>query len=620
MINEPTRNRPQRNLALAELARLRHFTGAARDFWPLFLSAAGQLTGVDKLTLLVRKPASAWQRTLDWPPQSLPSRMLTHYLGQLDALASQAVGESIVVQPLEPTAGATARHFAIGAKVSLSQSQEECVLAAMISEVTEAEASEAALCLALAAPTVESFQINATARQAKSDVEKFASVLDLTASMSGEERFLATALAFCNGLAAQFHCERTSLGWLERGYIRLRAISRTEKFDPQMAAARALEIAMEEAFDQDNEVVWPSGEGATFVVRDHEQFAKEQGAGHVCSLPLRRKNGPVAVVTCERMATGFSETELKQMRLACDLAAPRLADLRLKDQWFGARWAAQIRQHCAKILGPEHTWAKVLSIFTVAALVVVCFLRVPYRVEGDFQLRSDELAYLAAPFDGYIDQAYFRPGDNVTPGVPLVKLKTAELELDEAMASADWNRYQREAEKARAAKALAEMRIFEAMAEQAKARLDLARYRLSQASVQTPFPGVIVEGDLRERLGSPVKTADVLLKVARTDKLYVEAEVNERDIHEILNGKNGEIAFVSRPREKFPVAIVTIEQAAVPKEQANVFLVRCALPRDAQTWWRPGMSGVCKFDAGKRTLLWILTHRTVDFLRMKLWW
>jgi hypothetical protein len=32
------------------------------------------------------------------------------------------------------------------------------------------------------------------------------------------------------------------------------------------------------------------------------------------------------------------------------------------------------------------------------------------------------------------------------------------------------------------------------------------------------------------------------------------------------------------------------------------------------------MSGVCKFEVERRTLIWILTHRTVDFLRLKLWW
>ncbi|HZV32956.1 MAG TPA: HlyD family efflux transporter periplasmic adaptor subunit, partial [Verrucomicrobiae bacterium] len=160
----------------------------------------------------------------------------------------------------------------------------------------------------------------------------------------------------------------------------------------------------------------------------------------------------------------------------------------------------------------------------------------------------------------------------------------------------------------------------QATADQAKARLDLAQYRLDEAIIRSPFRGVVIEGDLRERLGSPVKAADVLFKVARLDTLYVEAEVNERDVQDILGKTSGEIAFLSRPRDKFPVHIITVEPAAVPKNDANVFLVRCAIDGGAQPWWRPGMSGVCKIRVEKRTLFWILTHRTVDFLRLKLWW
>jgi hypothetical protein len=32
------------------------------------------------------------------------------------------------------------------------------------------------------------------------------------------------------------------------------------------------------------------------------------------------------------------------------------------------------------------------------------------------------------------------------------------------------------------------------------------------------------------------------------------------------------------------------------------------------------MSGVAKVNVGERNILWIFTHRTVDFLRLYLWW
>ena len=77
---------------------------------------------------------------------------------------------------------------------------------------------------------------------------------------------------------------------------------------------------------------------------------------------------------------------------------------------------------------------------------------------------------------------------------------------------------------------------------------------------------------------------------------------------------------MTQPKLKYPVSIQTIEPAAVTKKDGNVFLVRMKLDRSPETWWRPGMTGLCKLSVEKRSLFWILTHRTVDFLRMKLWW
>jgi hypothetical protein len=80
------------------------------------------------------------------------------------------------------------------------------------------------------------------------------------------------------------------------------------------------------------------------------------------------------------------------------------------------------------------------------------------------------------------------------------------------------------------------------------------------------------------------------------------------------------VAFVAQPDSKYPVQVLRVEPSAVPKETGNIFIVRASLTGAPQTWWRPGMSGLCKIDAGRGTLFWILTHRTVDFLRLNLWW
>ena len=164
------------------------------------------------------------------------------------------------------------------------------------------------------------------------------------------------------------------------------------------------------------------------------------------------------------------------------------------------------------------------------------------------------------------------------------------------------------------------MRISEALVDQNLARLELVRWRINQATLKSPIDGVLVEGDLKERLGAPVREGEVLFRIARIDRLYVEAEVNERDIDDALGVTEGEIAFISQPKNKFPVKVERFESSAVAKTGENVFLVRTAFLESPESWLRPGMSGVCKLNTGKRSLFYIFTHRTVDFLRMFFWW
>jgi len=604
--------------ALGELTELRQFPGAPKEFWPRFLGAVAKLVSSDITVLLLGHPGKTprWTKIGEIAASPGPSSARTALTANLEPIAERCLREGSFVEEHNSIPSV----FILGQRLKLARLEDEVILGVLLVDSTEAAAREALVRLSLAADTPALYQSNLVARQTKNDVEKFAAVLDLLSPINEATRFLSAALALCNGVATRFGCDRASLGWLDGGYIRLLAMSRTEQFDRQMSAAQALEKAMEECLDQDEEILWPAVEGANSVTRDHETFSQEQKSGNVCSIPLRLDGKAIAVLTCERHEVPFSAVELQQLRLICDQAVRRLSDLKGQDRWFGARWAGATREYFADWLGPEHTWSKVSAIGIVLVLAALFLIRVNYRVEGNFILRSDEAEYLTAPFDGYIEQVFVRAGDHVEKGGKLLALNRSELALEESAALADLTRYQRESEKARAAKTLAEMRIADALAQQAQARLDLVRFHLDNAVVKSAFDGVVVEGDLRERIAAPVKQGDALFKVARLDTLYAEAEVPERDVKEILKSNQGEIAFVTQPKLKYPVSIQTIEPAAVTKKDGNVFLVRMKLDRSPESWWRPGMTGLCKLSVEKRSLFWILTHRTVDFLRLKLWW
>lgn len=603
--------------AADELAALRQFPGAPRDFWPRFLSAAGRLAEADIIVLLAGHPGKTprWTKLGEWTESTAPSRVRTRFTSRLEQTAERCLRENHFIELTDTAAGS----FTLAVRLKLARPEDEVLVAAQVVDFTEAAAREALGRLNLVADTAALYQQSLAARQAVTDVQKFSSVLDLLVPVNEATKFFSASLAFCNGVATQFKCDRASLGWLERGCVRLQAISRTEHFDRRMAAAQALEMVMEECLDQDVEILWPTPEGISVITRDHEKFATEQKSGNVCSIPLRLEGKAVAVLTCERAEAAFTEAEVQQLRLAADQVARSLDERRKTDKWVGTRAAEASREWLKQWLGPTHTWRKVAAIAGAVVVLALFLVRVNYRVEGNFILRSDEASYLTAPFDGYVEQVFVRTGDHVEKGGALLGFNRSELQLDESASQADVARYQREAQKAEADHKLAEKRIADALAQQAQARLDLVRYRLQNAVIKSPFDGVVVEGDWRERIASPVKQGDALFKVARIDTLYAEADISEKDVKEILGHSKGEIAFVTQPKLKYPVTVEVVEPAAVTKKDGNVFLVRLKPDGGAPSWWRPGMTGLCKIATEKRALVWILTHRTVDFLRMKLW-
>jgi RND family efflux transporter MFP subunit len=396
------------------------------------------------------------------------------------------------------------------------------------------------------------------------------------------------------------------------------AISGTDKFEKRMSAVQKLEAAMEEARDQDEEIAWPSLPETDVISRDHRAYAEQEKTGALLTVPIRVEGEVRGVIALEREEI-FTEHDALALRVVADQVARRMDDLQRHDRWFGARWAAAARVELANFLGPRHTWLKAGAIAGALLLAFSVFVPLPYRVNANFIVRADALMHMPAAFEGFIGEVNVRPGDLVKKGDLLVQLDASDLRVELASALAERQRYASEAEKAEADRKLSDLRAARALQAQSQARVDLILYRMERANLVAPFDGVVVEGDLRERIGAPVRSGDVLVKISQLKGLYVEMKVLERDVDLIAESTRAEVAFNTRPEDTFGVKINRIEPSAVVDTEGNIFVVRGALENGAD-WLRPGMSGVAKIESESRTLFWICTHRLADFLRLKLWW
>lgn len=162
------------------------------------------------------------------------------------------------------------------------------------------------------------------------------------------------------------------------------------------------------------------------------------------------------------------------------------------------------------------------------------------------------------------------------------------------------------------------MAVTAAQIDQAQAQLSLVEEKLVRATLVVPFEGVVVAGDLSQLQGSPMELGKILFEIAPLDAYRVIMQVDERDIAEIRVGQQGELVLSGIPYETTHFTVKHITPISSTLDGRNFFRVEAQIDKPSQRL-RPGMEGVGKVLVAERRLLWIWTHRLVDWLRLWTW-
>ncbi len=467
----------------------------------------------------------------------------------------------------------------------------------------------------------------------------------LIASVNTAPNFKGACIQLCNDLAKQFAVDRVALGWVTNDIVRVKAISDVEHFDHRTSMVQKLASAMDECLDQEQPVLFPpppsGGEGSDVllsqaIVHAHRELAAGNAKLKIVSLPLRDiddaegDGGIVGVLTLE--SAGDVQMDLHTVELlqaAMDLIGPMLRVRRNDDRALPLRAWDSTKHAGSWIVGTKHTVWKLVGIAALIVFAFVCFYKTTYRPSAEAILEPRERRIVSLPFDGVIKTL----GEGVEPGATvakdqlLVELDTAELTLGlkDALGKIEQARTQGAA--ARMSKepgAQGKVAQAEQQEKRARAEADVYQYRIDKARIVAPIAGTIIAGDLKDRVGSTMKTGDLLYQVAPLDDIIVTVKADERDIALIRKAFDehrgtGEVTTKAKPDEAIPFEVERIVPLAAAAEGKNFFEVRCRLTK-VPDWFRPGIEGIAKFNTEEKPLIWIGTRRILDQIRLWLWW
>jgi len=447
-------------------------------------------------------------------------------------------------------------------------------------------------------------------------------MLSLAAEVSQQERFESACLSLVNGLVAAWELKHASLGWLDSGQIKMAAISHLDRFESDSYQTQLIEKALAPALIEGSEVWWPDTESRLLGSTAMLDIAELLGSEEMVTVPILDVHGR----PCGALLLGFAKSlnqrpDLEPLYISLELLRPRLHDLWARSLSLPRRIRRATHNTSQRLFGPEQPLLKLSGLGAFVVLTYLIFGTWNYRVDATANLTTDETQILSAQLDGRIDHVSGTAGDWVTAGQILATMDIKDLQQQRKELEADVQKAEVEIRKSRAERRMADTDIAQARLNQALARRSRIDNNISEAISRAPFGGVIVEGEGKDLLGAPVKKGDKLFRVAKLEGLYVSLSVSEKEMRHINPQAEGELVLISNPDTVIPIRITSlIPIAQVSGQEGNQFLIKAELLEAPAQWWRPGMTGLARIEVGEKNIGWILTHRLIDGLRLKLWW
>ena len=453
----------------------------------------------------------------------------------------------------------------------------------------------------------------------KASLERLKSAVDIMACVLSEKTFNGSSMSFVTEMATYLECDRVSLGFILKKNIKIQAVSHSTQIADRMNLMRAIRLAMDEAVTQRKDIYYPPSAHDHLIVREHESLARQHGAGYILTIPFYGDDKYYGVLTLERSKTSpFKDEEAKYCHSIASLILPVLEIRRQKDRPILFQIWDMFKTQLSRLIGSEYTGRKLLALLMIALVIFFSLKKDDYKISANTVLEGAVKRVIVAPFAGYVEDAPVTAGDLVDSGTDMCILDERELRLERINWLSKRTQYQRQYQEALANHDRAEAEIIKAQLDQATAQLDLVESQLERTRITAPFRGIVLSGDLSQRLGGAVEKGEILFEIAPLDAYRIILEVDERRITDVKVGQSGQMILSALPREKIGFTVEKITPISTAKEGLNYFRVE-AKPLSVSERLRPGMEGIGKIHVDRRNMFTIWTRDLREWIKLRIW-
>jgi hypothetical protein len=447
------------------------------------------------------------------------------------------------------------------------------------------------------------------------------SLVDLMNAVIEIDTLEEAATTVASDLASRLEFDRVSIGLLDGRQAKVIGVSHSADIHQLESAVESIRDLMDEAIDQGCDVVFPaSEEHRNQIVISHNEHSARQGSAQILSFLLVYKQSIVGALVCERKNfMPVTQDQHATLKSAAQTIGPVLELKRDLGRSVYYRLRARLAHWWGQLSSAQDRALKIGIGLLAAVLLALPLIPMQYHLSADAKLEGEFQRALVAPTDGYLKAVHVRPGDLVKQGQLLAELSDEDFLLEKRRLESELLRHEASFGEALGKQDRAQVLSANARASEARSQLQLIEQQILRAAILAPIDGVITKGDLKQKLGAPLKRGEALFSVAPATGFRVIVAVPDRKIDQIKVGQNGRLVLSALPKSEFVFSVSQIVPIAIQRDGKNVFEVEGKLTVADDAMLRPGMEGVAKIDAPPQSTYERLGSQFFDWLKIVFW-
>jgi RND family efflux transporter MFP subunit len=466
---------------------------------------------------------------------------------------------------------------------------------------------------------------NARQYEAEKKVEELDALLAVSREITATLDLDKVMTIIVNAAAPLITYDRSAIAIMQRGKVRIGAVSGKAKLDRKDSRIQRLEEMLQWIYFSGSDVAVTEGENGTIVTERPETeekfraYFKDSGFRSFYAVLLKDDEGKLGVLSFERkVPLVLDEGSRGILSILVNQATVAVRNAQLYQQVPLAGFWKPLLERRQKLLEIPKAKRLVWGIGALVTLLVLLLVPWRIRVGGPARILPGRRAAVTAGVDGVVSAVMHREGDLVRAGDVIATLSDEKYASSLEEARAGLAIAESELARHREAGDASAMFAAQSRREELAAKIALESDQFERTRIRAPADGVIVTPRIEERVGQFFERGSELCVVADARSVTAEVAIDEPDASLLKTGEPVALKLNTYPTRTFRGSVSRVG-SYVREEGKERFVIAEVQVENPDGLLKTGMLGAAKVSDGRHSILKAIFRKPARWFWNKLW-